>query len=71
MNDQTIQERLNIELSEFYSHEEIRAFLFWILPHIHSTQTNKESTLDRIITELKSGKPIQYIFEIAFLVISN
>jgi len=66
MNDQTIQERLNIELSEFYSHEEIRAFLFWILPHIHSAQTNKESKLDRIITELKSGKPIQYIFEIAF-----
>ena len=66
MNDQTIQAQLSTELITHYNRDEIRAFLFWVLPHIHSTQGNKQAELYRIIEELKTGKPIQYIFEIAF-----
>ncbi|MEI8101627.1 MAG: HemK/PrmC family methyltransferase, partial [Bacteroidota bacterium] len=36
------------------------------LPHIQTTQTDQKTELNRIIEELKTGKPIQYIFEIAF-----
>jgi len=66
MNDQTIQAQLDAELITHYNRDEIRAFLFWILPHIQTTQTNQKTELNRIIEELKTGKPIQYIFEIAF-----
>jgi release factor glutamine methyltransferase len=66
MNDQTIQAQLSTELITHYNRDEIRSFLFWVLPHIHSTQGNKQAELYRIIEELKTGKPIQYIFEIAF-----
>ena len=66
MDNQTIQQKLNTELVGQYSKDEIRAFLFWILPQIQNTQTDKEAELNRIILELKTGKPIQYIFEIAF-----
>jgi release factor glutamine methyltransferase len=66
MNDQTIQAQLDAELITYYNRDEIRAFLFWILPHIQTTQTNQKTELNRIIEELKTGKPIQYIFEIAF-----
>lgn len=66
MDNKTIQQKLNRELVDLYSNDEIRAFLFWILPHIQTTQTDKDAELDRIILELKTGKPIQYIFEIAF-----
>jgi len=66
MNDQTIQAQLDAELITYYNRDEIRAFLFWILPHIQTTQTDQKTELNRIIEELKTGKPIQYIFEIAF-----
>ena len=66
MNDQTIQAQLDAELITYYNRDEIRAFLFWILPHIQTTQTDQKRELNRIIEELKTGKPIQYIFEIAF-----
>lgn len=66
MNDQTIRAQLSAELTTHYTRDEIRAFLFWILPYIHSTQSDKQTELHRIIAELKTGKPIQYIFEIAF-----
>ena len=66
MNDQTIQAQLDAELITYYNRDEIRAFLFWILPHLQTTQTDQKTELNRIIEELKTGKPIQYIFEIAF-----
>ena len=66
MDNQPIQQKLITELVGQYSKDEIRAFLFWILPHIQNTQTDREAELNRIILELKTGKPIQYIFEIAF-----
>ena len=66
MNQQTIQEQIHAELKEHFNPDEIRAFLFWILPHFQSSPQLSEMELLEIINELKSGKPIQYIFGTAF-----
>jgi release factor glutamine methyltransferase len=66
MNNQSIQEIIHLELKEYFTHDELRAFLFWILPHFQSNPQYSIDELHRIIDELKSGKPIQYIFQIAF-----
>jgi release factor glutamine methyltransferase len=66
MDNASIQQKLNAELVNYYNTDEIRAFLFWILPHLEAQQTHKEEELNRIIVELQTGKPIQYITGIAF-----
>lgn len=66
MDNATIQQKLNAELVNYYNSDEIRAFLFWILPHMEAQLTHKEEELIRIIVELQTGKPIQYITGIAF-----
>jgi len=66
MDNQTILKKLNTELVDQFSSDEIRAFLFWITPYLNSMAADQETELHKIIAQLKTGKPIQYIFELAF-----
>lgn len=67
METQTIKNHLVQALGHQFTHEEIHAFGFWVVPHCQElSESQAQVELTEICEKLCKNVPIQYIFEAAF-----